>query len=212
MSLANSVAYRVSSWNRKRKWELFWSKIRPGSETRILDVGFQDASYQPADNFIEEHYPWTERITALGIEEPTNFSRRYPDVEVVVYDGWDFPFEDKSFDVIWSNAVVEHVGDRESQLKFLSECHRVGERVFLTTPNRWFPVEVHTRLPLLHWLPKRQFDKILVRIGKAHFAGDYMNLLSRSEFRELLDEAGLRDADIRTNRLLGLSLDFVAIR
>ena len=56
---------------------------------------------------------------------------------------------------MFSNAVVEHVGDRERQSRFVSEALRVGRSVFLTTPNRWFPVEVHTRLPLVHWLPER---------------------------------------------------------
>ena len=63
------------------------------------------------------------------------------------------PFDDGSFDVVFSNAVIEHVGDRERQGQLVREALRVGRRVFLTTPNRWFPVEVHTRLPFVHWLP-----------------------------------------------------------
>ena len=54
---------------------------------------------------------------------------------------------------MFSNAVVEHLEDRERQRSFASEAARVGRRVFLATPNRRFPVEVHTRLPLVHWLP-----------------------------------------------------------
>jgi SAM-dependent methyltransferase len=69
-------------------------------------------------------------------------------------DALALPFEDGAFDVVFSNAVVEHVGGPEAQRRFVEEALRVGSRVFLTTPNRWFPIEVHTLLPLVHWLPE----------------------------------------------------------
>ena len=49
--------------------------------------------------------------------------------------------------------MIEHVGGRDRQRQLVSEAIRVGRRVFITTPNRRFPIEVHTRLPLVHWLP-----------------------------------------------------------
>ena len=196
-----------------RKWQLFVAEFRPNPTTTVLDVGFQDAQHQAADNFIESHYQWPAQITALGIEEPTHFSERYPDVNTVVYDGRDFPFADQSFDIVWSNAVLEHVGDQYAQILFLREARRVGRSVFLTTPNRGFPIEVHSRLPLLHWLPKETFDSILCRIGMPQFAGDYMRLLRLGELRRLLAAAGFDPARTRIvrNRLAGPTLDFVVI-
>ena len=67
----------------------------------------------------------------------------------------------------FSNAVIEHVGGRERQRQLVSEAIRVGRRVFITTPNRRFPVEVHTRLPLVHWLP----DAISHRRLRRHRSG-----------------------------------------
>jgi len=212
MKAVNSLAYRVSSWNRRRKWKRFTDRIRPDEATRILDVGYQDLQFQAADNFLEEHYPWPASITALGIEEPVHFSARYPEVEVVTYDGSIFPFEDDSFDVLWSNAVLEHVGGREDQLRFLREADRVAGKLFLTTPNRGFPVEVHSRLPFLHWLPKSAFDRILGWLGMERFAGEYMSLLRYGDLKQLLLEAGVDDFEIVRNRILGLTLDFVVIR
>ena len=52
-------------------------------------------------------------LTALGMNEPLEFSKRYPQVKAICYDGNVFPFEDGAFDLLWSNAVIEHVGDRE---------------------------------------------------------------------------------------------------
>ena len=45
------------------------------------------------------------------------------------------------------------MGGEEEQRRFVAEALRVAPRVFITTPNRAFPVEVHTRLPFVHWLP-----------------------------------------------------------
>ncbi len=213
MSKINDLAQRVSRWNRGRKWELFRLVIAPSEATSVLDVGYQDVQYQAADNYIEVHYPWPAQITALGIEEPIHFSQRYPEVKVVTYDGVSaWPFADQSFDVVWSNAVLEHVGDREAQLHFLREARRVGRRVFLTTPNRGFPIEVHSRMPLIHWGPKPFLDWALTAAGKACFAGDYMRLLGIRELRALLREAGYGEsAHIVRNRLGGPTLDFVVV-
>jgi SAM-dependent methyltransferase len=186
--------------------------MAPQEATQVLDVGYQDLQYQAADNFLEEHYPWPASITALGIEEPTNFSARYPEVDVVTYDGKDFPFDDGTFDVVWSNAVLEHVGGRDQQRQFLREADRVGAKLFLTTPNRGFPIEVHSRLPLLHWLPKPVFDRILRLFGLERFAGDYMSLLRYGDLEQLLLEAGVDDFQIVRNKIFGLTLDFIVIQ
>jgi SAM-dependent methyltransferase len=201
----------VSQWNRRRKWNLFEQHIKPAADTTVLDVGYSDQEYQQTDNFIEKHYPWPKNITALGIEQPCMFHKRYPNIKVVVYDGSTFPFPDEAFDIVWSNAVVEHVGDRTRQVQFLREVARTGRQAFVTTPNRHFPVEVHTRTPLLHFLPKRIFDRYLGLIGKSWAAGSYMRLLSARELREILAEAGVEHYTIKRNRLLGFTLDFVIL-
>ncbi|MEX0749719.1 MAG: class I SAM-dependent methyltransferase, partial [Dehalococcoidia bacterium] len=154
-----SFAYRISGFNRRRKWEIFLRDFAPQPADRVLDVGFSDNEYSATDNFLEKHYPYRAQITALGIDAPSLFPARYPDVKVVQYEGREFPLADNAFDVAWSNAVIEHVGQhegrREAQILFLREIARVSTSAFVTTPNKWFPIEVHTRTPLLHWLPKR---------------------------------------------------------
>jgi hypothetical protein len=210
-----SFAWRVSSYNRRRKWRIFMDTVRPDADMTVLDVGYNELEHSATDNFIEKHYPWRSQITALGIDEPVQFAQRYPDVKAVHYEGTTFPFADRSFDVCWSNAVIEHVGrhaDRwGAQVLFLKEIARVAKTGFVTTPNKRFPVEVHTRTPLLHWLPKRMFDAYLRRRGKEWAAGDYMDLLTLADLRRLLRDAGIAEYRIVRNRLLGLTLDFVVI-
>ncbi len=206
-----SIAYRVSAYNRVRKWHLFNTEMKPTESTRMLDVGFSEEEHCGTDNFLEKNYPYKRMLTALGVDVPNKFKERYPEVNAVQYLGASFPFADQSFDVCWSNAVIEHVGPREKQILFLKEIKRVSKRAYVTTPNRFFPIEVHTRTPLLHYLPKSIFDHYLVAVGKEWAAGEYMYLLSISELRGVVEDAGITDYKIIRNRLAGMTLDFVLV-
>jgi|SRR5579884_396795 len=158
------VASRVSLRSRERKLELLFELLAPGPETSVLDVGVTDAPFGggSSDNFFEALYPWPERITAVGNTELGRFEAAFPGVRAVRADGRDLPFPDGAFDIGFSNAVVEHVaGGREGQRRFIHELCRVAGRVFVTTPNRWFPLEVHTLLPFVHWLPAPARERLL---------------------------------------------------
>jgi SAM-dependent methyltransferase len=165
------LADAVSLRSRKRKLDLFLEELQPTPETTVLDVGADELAFGEGDgcgtlNFFEELYPWPERITALGLQDGAGFRARYPQVAYVQGDACELPFEDGAFDIVFSNAVIEHVGGRERQRRLVSEALRVGRRLFLTTPNRLFPVEVHTRLPLVHWLPDSLSHRVYDAVGK----------------------------------------------
>jgi SAM-dependent methyltransferase len=184
MRLADAISVR----SRQRKLRLLFDELRPTAETSVLDVGADELGFGEGDgcgtlNFFEEHYPWPERITALGLHDGAGFSARYPAIEYVQGDACALPFEDGQFDIVFSNAVIEHVGGRERQRRFVSEAIRVGRRVFLTTPNRRFPIEVHTRLPLVHWLPDALAHPLYRAAGKQ--SATELRLLTRRSLAAL---------------------------
>ncbi|HZQ16848.1 MAG TPA: class I SAM-dependent methyltransferase [Gaiellaceae bacterium] len=173
------VASRVSLRSRERKLRQFLDLFEPGPETTIVDVGVTDAPFGAGstDNFFEALYPWPERITGVGHTGLDRFAAAFPSVRAVRADGRDLPFADGEFDIGFSNAVVEHVaGGREGQRRFVHELCRVARRVYVTTPNRWFPLEVHTLRPFVHWLPPGPrarlvpFDDVLDPLGPREFA------------------------------------------
>ena len=84
--------------------------------------------------------------------------------------------------------MIEHVGGEERQRAFVSEALRVARRVFVTTPNRWFPLEVHTRLPLVHWLPERAAHRAYDLVGKSWAKENH--LLGPDELRAALSGPG----------------------
>jgi methyltransferase family protein len=183
------LAARASLWNRRRKLALFMETVRPGPETRVVDVGVGDTPFgtEPGvaatHNFFEALYPWPDRITAVSDVPLPNFAQAFPAIRTVVADGQALPFADDEFDVAFSNAVVEHVGGRDEQRRFVAELCRVAPRVFVSTPNRWFPVETHTLVPFVHWLPAAQADRAMHALRRENW--DQVELLSKQELLEL---------------------------
>jgi SAM-dependent methyltransferase len=180
------LARRISLRSRQRKFRIFMEAFEPDAETTIVDVGVVDTGFgegggtAATHNFLEALYPWPGQITAVALGELPNFQRAFPEVRCVRADGRDLPFEDDAFDIAFSNAVVEHVGDADAQRAFIAELCRVGRRVFVTTPNRWFPIDVHTLLPAVHWLPGAARNKVLRRLGAEGIAP-----LGPRQFRDL---------------------------
>lgn len=182
------VVDEISLRSRERKLRLFLEELQPTPETSVLDVGADELAFGEGDgcgtlNFFEERYPWPERITALGLHDGTEFRTRYPAIPYLQGDACELPFEDGAFDIVFSNAVIEHVGGRERQRRLVSEALRVGRRVFITTPDRRFPVEVHTRLPLVHWLPASLAHPVYRAMRKSW--ATELHLLTRRSFASL---------------------------
>jgi ubiquinone/menaquinone biosynthesis C-methylase UbiE len=122
----------------------FAAELRINEQTRVLDIGGTPDYW----NML----PARPRLILL------NTPRAREDlagaVSWIAGDGRQLPFRDGAFDVVFSNSVIEHVGDAESQRRFAHEVARVGRAYWVQTPNRWFPVEQHLLTPFLHWLPK----------------------------------------------------------
>lgn len=187
--MLTGLAARASLWNRKRKLARFLEELQPGPETTIVDVGVGDTGFDTepgvalSHNFFEAMYPWPERITAVSDVPLPNFAQEFPQIAPVTASGTNLPFEDDSFDIAFSNAVLEHVGGREEQRRFVHELCRVAPKVFVSTPNRRFPLEVHTLVPFLHWLPRSARDRAFAALRRDAWAG--VELLNRRELLEL---------------------------
>ena len=94
-----------------------------------------------------------------------------------------------SSDIVISNATIEHVGGALNQKKMLENIIKLTKKNFIiTTPNKFHPIEFHTKIPLIHWLPKPIYRKILNLLGLSfHAKEENLNLLSIRELKKLLD-------------------------
>jgi SAM-dependent methyltransferase len=137
----------------------------------------------------------------------------------MVADGRRLPFRDGAFDVVFSNAVIEHVGRFDKQRLFAEECRRVGKSYFVTTPNRGFPIEPHLLTPFVHWLPRRMLTRKLLRFGTLWGLMRNPPVEELDDYTQniwLLDERQMRhlfpDAEIRRERLMGMTKTLIAAK
>jgi hypothetical protein len=168
--------------SRQTRLATFMKLLAPTPTDTVLDVGVTDTDWR-SSNFLEDRYPWPERITAIGLHEMQRFQAQFPSVTFVVADGRQLPFPDAAFDIGFSNAVVEHVGSRADQRRFVSEMVRTCRRVFISTPDARFPIDPHTLLPFVHWLPRPTRESVLRWTGNGRWATEgALNPLSALEF------------------------------
>ena len=173
--------------------------VRPLEGARLLDIGA--GSGHIASNLAgfvgEEGEVWAVDVND---QRQTNQGYRFKPVT-----GTELPFEDEAFDVVLSNHVIEHVGDRAAQLHHLGEIRRVlapGGVCYLAVPNRWGLVEPHFRLPFLSWIPSGLRDPY-VRAARRGSRYD-CNLPTRGQATRLFEQAGFdhEDATIAAMRVL----------
>jgi hypothetical protein len=167
-------------------YDRFIREFRPDARDTLLDLGVTSDERFEMSNLVEALYPFKDRITAAGIDPGAAYLERdYPGLVFREADACDLPFRDGEFDLVYSSAVIEHVGGRDRQARMIAECTRVARRgIFLTTPNRWFPIELHTQLPFVHWLPAPAFRWLLRHLGHAALAQEeHLNLMAAGDIR-----------------------------
>jgi len=191
---------------RTRRMKSFKEIFRVTKTTKILDVG---GTY-----FVWTLVPDLPIPIIVNVSYPGNDNKQ---TTWIVADGRRLPFADRSFDIVYSNSVIEHLGTFENQLLFAKECRRVGGRYYVQTPNRWFFIEPHFLTPFIHYLPKRFQRKLLKWTVWAMITNpseerieaviEEIRLLDEHEFRILFP-----DAQILKEKVLWFTKSLIAVR
>lgn len=200
---AGGIAERLLVTARDRIFRDFMASMRPSPSDQVLDVGVSDVINVGA-NVLERSYPHQDKITACGLGAGLDFKQAFPLVRYVqIEPNAPLPFLDLNFDVATSNAVLEHVGSFDNQMFFVRELCRVARRVFVSVPNRYFPIEHHTAIPIAHYLDNT--FRIASRIaGKAEWAREEnLILMTRKRLRRLAAPTGKSAAVGYTGLKLG---------
>jgi SAM-dependent methyltransferase len=203
-----SLGERLTVAARDRIYDDFIRCCAPRADDTILDVGVSDV-VNDAANLLERKYPYPARITALGLGDGADFRVAFPAVTYRrIAPNAPLPFADRSFAIATSNAVLEHVGSAANQARFVAELMRVADRIFITVPHRYFPVEHHTAIPLLHYWDA-SFGAACRLLGKSEWADERnLILMSRRRLRALapagavIAATGLRLGPMSSNLLL----------
>lgn len=207
----NSAGDSLATRLRRARFALFLSLLgKLDGHVEILDIG----GTQEFWNLMTVGDPGNVRVTLLNIDHQPVTSASFVSA---AGDARSMPeFRDKSFDVVFSNSVIEHVGSYEEQRRMAREVMRVGKRYFVQTPNKRFPLEPHFLFPFFQYLPSvvraqmvHRFDvgwyKRIPDYAAAKAEVDSIQLLTRKKFLALFPGATLH-----VERLAGLPKSFVA--
>jgi len=195
---------------RVRRLKLFHRLFEPRSDETLLDVGGSPFFWKLSK---ELGFP-VPRVTILNLGAvPSGLD---PIIGWVTGDGRALPFTDRSFDYVFSNSVIEHVGDETSQLRMAEEIRRVGRNYFVQTPDRRFPFELHLFTPFIHWLPRRFYERLVPRFTFRHWLNGSLEddaevlgirLLDRNRMRALFP-----DGKVLVERTAGWPKALIAYR
>jgi predicted SAM-dependent methyltransferase len=71
--------------------------------------------------------------------------QRHPNIEPLVGDATDLgTWEDDSFDIVFSNSVIEHLETLEAQAAMAREVRRLAPSYWVQTPTSGFPWSLTT--------------------------------------------------------------------
>ncbi len=188
--------------------QLFASVMKPGPATTILDAGGTLGNWK--------YLQTPSRITLLN-RDAMHAEVEYPaNIKFQKGDALRMPHGDGSFDIAFSNSLIEHVHTWENQQRFAAEIRRVGKRVWVQTPAREFFLEPHLIAPFIHWLPL-SWQRRLVRPvtpwgwlqrptpGQVEDFLREVRLLSFQEMQQLFP-----DCHIHKERWLGMTKAYIA--
>lgn len=207
-----TLTSKISPFFRKRRLKRFLSTFQPDEKTTILDVGGYPRFWH--DIKIKS------QITLVNTHPLCSYDQSFmtDNQEFIVGDGTDLKFEDQSFDIVFSNSVIEHVGTWERQQAFAREARRVGRGYWIQTPARECPMEPHYLTPFIHWFSKPAQKRLLrnytlwgwlqrpsERVLDSVLAE--LRLINRKEFDQIFP-----NSSIWVERMLGLPKSYTAYK
>ncbi len=111
-------------------------------------------------------------------------------VDLQVYDGAHFPFPDASFEGAYSISVLEHASDPQVLLSEAARMLVPGGLLYLAFPNRWWPLETHTKIWFLSYLPLPSARNLLLLFGRNTIDELNLHFIGYLQAKKMLADAG----------------------
>ena len=196
---------KILKFNREELHQIFLKKINYNNNMSILDIGTAN-TLNKNHNIILSKTKKNKYLCCLTNQILSKeLIKKYPQIKKVLKgDGKNIKLKNNSFDIVYSSATLEHVGSLKNQIKFVSECYRVSKRfIFITTPNRFYPIDFHTKIPFIHWLPKKIHRNILLILNMKFYSKERnLNLLGVNDIKQILNDSSITKYKIIKKKFL----------
>ena len=198
--------------NRLKIFKIFSDNYSFSDDSSLLDVG-TTPSIEKYNNVILKNLKSLKKITCISNQDCRNLEDLYNNIITFTGDAKDMKFQDNNFDVVHCSATLEHVGSFENQIKVVSEINRLAKHyAFISTPNRYYPIELHTKIPFVHFLPKKLFRFILSLFGEKFFSKEVnLNLLSIDDLKLICEKIKIKNYKIIRHKFLFFTSNLILI-
>jgi hypothetical protein len=187
-------------------------KLINGNFKDILDIGTTSDNSE-SSNLIVKNLKNFEIFKSISDQKITSnfFSKKLQ--KSITQDFTLNEFDTYKSDVVISNATIEHVGSDQKQLKMLENIIKLTKKMFIVvTPDRSHPIEFHSKIPFIHWLPKKIHRKILSMIGLSYLSKEEnLNLLKTSNLIDLMKNFNNTEYEIRYVKFLMIKSNIILI-
>ena len=212
-SFLYKIFQRITLNARNEFFNLFLVNNGYSNDKTIIDIG-TTPSLDKEQNIFLENIKNNPNITCLSNQDCAILQKKYKNIKnILVGDGRDTKIDDNSFDIVHSNATIEHIGSFKNQISFVREMLRISkESVFIQTPNRFYPIDFHTILPVVHWLPKSIHRKILKYLKLDFYSKEEnLNLLSLKDIKSICKILNIKKYKILKYKLFFLTSNLILI-
>ena len=198
--------YQVHARRRRSQWFTTAMGVKPGM--KIIDLGGSPMIWRFVDQPLD--------ITLLNVKHETNGPPELDRIQqhkflFVTGDACDVSLPSNSFDIAFSNSVIEHVGDKTRRSAFAKQVRRLAPKYWVQTPAKYFPIEAHTGMPFWWYYPEHLRQALIKKWRQELPLWTEMvegtTLVERAELQDIFPEAV-----ILPERAFGVVKSYVAFR
>ena len=160
----------------------------------VLDIGTTNDTKNKSSNFIVKNLKNIKNFNSISDQLITSSFFKKSLQKSITENFSEYEIENFKSDLVISNATIEHVGNYDNQKTMFDNMIKLSKKmIIIATPYRYHPLEFHTKIPLIHWLPKNIHRKILKNIGLTFFSKEEnLNLLSKSDFNNFVESKKIK--------------------
>tara|TARA_B100001971_G_C18230310_1_gene563461 strand:- start:525 stop:1193 length:669 start_codon:yes stop_codon:yes gene_type:complete len=198
---------------RKEMLKIIKKTLEKYNVLSCIDVGTSSYEENESSNYIIKNLSHIPNIISISNQEIKNPLFKEKILKSITQNFSNDEFFKLKSDIVISNATIEHVGSFENQIKMVNNIINLSKKKFIIiTPNRYHPIDFHTKIPFLHWLPKVIHRKILSLVGLNFYSREEnLNLLSKADLIKIMNDLNFKNYKIFNIKLLGFVSNFILI-